>query len=415
MSDQDIILDYRMTVRIDKPALIGRRVSSVTLRNIILSVGMLAAIGVGAFSPSVALAQLKRPPKSRNPPERKLSARQIAQRTSPSVVLLVTTDEDDNPIALGSGFFVQSDVIATTYHVIKAAPQIYAKIVGRTGRHKITLISPDGKNDLVLLRVDDVKGRPLKLGSVARLRVGDDIYVMGNPEGLEGTFSRGNISAFRIPRPIPDADLFDPVPEYIQITAPISHGSSGGPVLDDRGEVIGIAVGIMSEGQNLNFAIPVSKLAALLKHDIKQYLDPELLAAGFPPSEPVPEWKLVASGRGNGFYVSRARITPTPERTFLCWIKTVPEDSPEGRASQKRYIAELNEANVNRSYAFSYTMDQDEFDCGHQRGRTLTSAYYDQAGVLLYNRDSSTRAEWMPVLPDSVYEQLLNFVCKDKQ
>jgi len=127
------------------------------------------------------------------------------------------------------------------------------------------------------------------------------------------------------------------------------------------------------------------------------------------------EWQLVASGRGNGFYISRARITPTPERTFICWIKTVPDDTPEGRASQKRYVAELNEANVNRSYAFSYTMDQDEFDCGHQRGRTLTSAYYDQAGVLLYNRDSSTRSAWIPVLPDSVYEELLNFVCKGRQ
>lgn len=322
----------------------------MTLQRIILSAG-LTLISVGLFSP--ALAQTNRPLKSKNPPQRKLSARQIAERTAPSVVLLVTTDESGNPIALGSGFFVQGNVIATTYHVIKAAPQIYAKIVGRTGRHKITLISPDGKNDLVLLRVDDVKGQPLKLGNLARLRVGDDIYVMGNPEGLEGTFSRGNISAFRIPRPIPDADLFDPVPEYIQITAPISHGSSGGPVLDDRGEVIGIAVGIVTEGQNLNFAIPISKLAALLKHDITQYLDPELLAAGFPPSEHDSEWQLVASGRGNRLFISRARITPTPERTFLCWIKTVPENTPEGTASQKRYIAELNEANVNRSYAFT--------------------------------------------------------------
>ena len=374
----------------------------MTLQRIMLSAGLLALIGMGLFSPSAALAQTNRPPKSRNPSQRKLSARQIAQRTGPSVVLLVTTDEGDNPIALGSGFFVQSNVIATAYHVIEDASRIYAKIVGRRGRHKITVIgSSDGKNDLVLLRVDDVKGRPLKLGNLARLRVGDEIYVMGNPEGLEGTFSRGNISAIRNREGL------------LQITAPISHGSSGGPVLDERGEVIGVAIGILTEGQNLNFAVPVVKLAALLKddNDFIQYVEPGSSASST-PDEPVPEWQLVASGRGNGFYVSRARITPTPERTFLCWIKTVPDDTPEGRASRKRYVAELNEANVNRSDAFSYTMEQDEFDCGHQRGRTLTSAYYDQAGVLLYNRDSSTRSDWMPVLPGSA---LLNFVCKGKQ
>src|SRR2546422_3199100 len=147
-----------------------------------LSAGLLVLIGMGLFSPSVSLAQTNRPPKSRNSSQRKLSARQIAQRTGPSVVLLVTADEGGNPIALGSGFFVQSNVIATACHVIKDAPQIYAKIVGRRGRHKITVIgSSDEKNDLSLLRIDDVKGQPLKLGNLSRLRVGDEIYVMGNP------------------------------------------------------------------------------------------------------------------------------------------------------------------------------------------------------------------------------------------
>lgn len=74
-------------------------------------------------------------------------------------MLLVTADEGDNPIALGSGFFVQSNVIATANHVIKDAPQIYAKIAGRRARHKISFIgSSDEKNDLALLRIDDVKG-----------------------------------------------------------------------------------------------------------------------------------------------------------------------------------------------------------------------------------------------------------------
>ena len=224
--------------RIDKPAPIGRRVSSVTLQRIMLSAGLLALTGMGLFPPSVARAQTNRAPRARNTPQRKLSARQIAQRTGPSVVLLVTTDEGGNPIALGSGFFIQSNVIATANHVIKDAPQIYAKIAGRRARHKISFIgSSDEKNDLALLRIDDVKGQPLKLGNLSRLRVGDEIYVMGNPEGLEGTFSRGNISAIRNREGL------------IQITAPISHGSSGGPVLDERGEVIGVAQPCSQKGR----------------------------------------------------------------------------------------------------------------------------------------------------------------------
>lgn len=130
---------------------------------------------------------------------------------------------------------------------------------------------------------------------------------MGNPEGLEGTFSRGNISAIRNREGL------------IQITAPISHGSSGGPVLDERGEVIGVAASIFTQGQNLNFAVPVSKLAALLKHDKTQYIDPDLLAAGFSaPKEAVPEWQLVGLSVGGAtYYISRARIKFTPEHKTI--------------------------------------------------------------------------------------------------
>lgn len=243
---------------------------------------------------------------------------------------------------------------------------------------------------------------------------------MGNPEGLEGTFSRGNISAFRIPRPIPDADLFDPVPEYIQITAPISHGSSGGPVLDERGEVIGVAAGIFTEGQNLNFAVPVSKLAALLRDT--SYDDVIAAALRAPDNPflvplPVPEWQLVTSGGGNNYYISRSRIKLTPEHTLIAWIKIVPDDSPEGRTARQRKIDSLKTQNVSRRYAFGYSMHQHQFDCGHQKTQLLTSVDYDdQEGELLYDwGDLPAGPNWNPVLPNSVGEAELNFVCKGRQ
>lgn len=184
--------------------------------------------------------------------QKTLTARQIAQRSFPSVVVLVSEDAKGKPSALGSGFFVSDDVIATNFHVVKGASRVYAKIVGQRAIYNILgTVAIDENQDLALLKVQGVKAQPLILGNASQIGVGDEIYVVGNPEGLEGTFSQGIISALR-------------ENGFIQITAPISHGSSGGPVLNNKGEVIGVAVGIREEGQNLNFSVPVTYLKLLI-------------------------------------------------------------------------------------------------------------------------------------------------------
>ena len=88
------------------------------------------------------------------------------------------------------------------------------------------------------------------------LEVGENIFAVGNPEGLVGTISPGTVSA---------SIRSSQKKARIQITAPISHGSSGGPIVDATGKVVGVAVGALSEGQNLNFAVPVSLIHFLLK------------------------------------------------------------------------------------------------------------------------------------------------------
>jgi S1-C subfamily serine protease len=96
---------------------------------------------------------------------------------------------------------------------------------------------------------------PIKISSNLP-KIGDDIMVAGSPQGLEGTISKGIISSIR---------KFDPYDyELIQISAPISEGSSGGPVVNSSGELIGISVSGMKEGQNLNFAVPVKYISHLL-------------------------------------------------------------------------------------------------------------------------------------------------------
>jgi len=123
------------------------------------------------------------------------------------------------------------------------------------------IVGIDSKRDLVILSVPNLKAPLLQLGDSSQVAVGDEIYAVGNPQGLEGTFSQGIVSSLR---QIGSDHI-------LQITAPISPGSSGGPILNSHGKVIGVAVATFKGGQNLNFAIPVSHLSALLS-DMKPVL-----------------------------------------------------------------------------------------------------------------------------------------------
>lgn len=220
--------------------------------------------------------------------QRAMTAREIARKTFPSVVVLVAEDENGQAVSKGSGFFVRGDVIATNHHVIESVSRLHAKIIEQESSYEIKAIEGvDKENDLALLKIESTGTRPLLLGDSNRVAVGDVVYVAGNPVGLEGTFSQGIVSGIR--------QITGK--HYIQITAPISRGSSGSPVLNNRGEVIGVAVGIIEDGQNLNFAIPVSYLASLMKEDAQ----PKVVKGGAPASGLVSgfESRAITSGDVN--------------------------------------------------------------------------------------------------------------------
>ena len=107
-------------------------------------------------------------------------------------------------------------------------------------------VTIDPENDLILLAVKDLDTPviPLNLDNDIPVYLGETVYAVGNPKGYEGTVSDGIISGIR------DAS------KLIQMTAPISRGSSGGPVINSNGKVIGVSILSRSDGQNLNFAIP---------------------------------------------------------------------------------------------------------------------------------------------------------------
>lgn len=183
------------------------------------------------------------------------TASQIAQKSYSSVVMLVMEDSNGQPLSLGSGFFVKQNIVATNFHVIEGAARGYAKIVDKKTKYDIEgIVGIDTKIDLVLLKITGVKAPPLSFGDGDQVAVGDEVYVIGNPMGLEGTFSKGIVSGIR------QVEAY----KLFQITAPISPGSSGGPVLNIKGEVIGVAVASFKRGQNLNFAIPSLYLAPLI-------------------------------------------------------------------------------------------------------------------------------------------------------
>jgi len=179
------------------------------------------------------------------------SAKEIAKNCLPSTVSLIMEDETKQPISLGSGFILESGKIVTNLHVIEGAKYGYVLENGSSKKHSIKgYFQIDKINDLAILSVPTLTAQPLAISALDKPEVGEKIYAIGNPKGLSGTISEGIVSGIRS---MENKSL-------IQITAPISPGSSGGPVINNKGEVIGVAVGTLTSGQNLNFAIPVNLL-----------------------------------------------------------------------------------------------------------------------------------------------------------
>ena len=183
-----------------------------------------------------------------------LTIPQIVKKSSPSVVTIVALDENDQPLALASGFFVnKKGYLATNYHVFEGSVKAIIKTIRGTEGHIIEIVKADPALDLVVAKTSIEQAEPMQLGDSDSITVGEEVVAIGNPVGLEGTVSKGIISGIRV---IDGKKL-------IQITAPISPGSSGGPIVNLSGSVIGVATAYISSGQNLNFAMPINYLRDL--------------------------------------------------------------------------------------------------------------------------------------------------------
>ena len=180
---------------------------------------------------------------------------EIAEKALAATVYLEMQDSNGKTLGFGSGFFVRENLIATNYHVINGAMRGTAKLVGEFTTYILEGVTAvDQINNLAILTVMGSGVKPLPLGDSDVVRIGENVYVVGNSKGLGGTFSDGIISSRREKS----------MKERLLMTAPISPGSSGGPVLNSKGEIIGVSFMTLVDGQNLNFAIPINILKDLL-------------------------------------------------------------------------------------------------------------------------------------------------------
>lgn len=190
---------------------------------------------------------------------------ELAERSLDSVVLLRIYARSGELMGTGSGFFVSTDRLVTNYHVVEDAHRVAAVVRDGSEVEMAGLLASDETNDLAVLLSSQANSASLPVTGSSELRVGEPIVVLGSPAGLSGTVTNGIISALR-PEGLKEyMPRGEPTPAVFQISAPISPGSSGSPVINMDGEVIGVASSGLMYGQNLNFSVPPEPLRQIIE------------------------------------------------------------------------------------------------------------------------------------------------------
>ncbi len=201
---------------------------------------------------------------------------QLARLARDSVVLLTIFEPGGRAIGNGTGFFVEDGQLVTNHHVVDRAFRVEAMLANKETLEVTGVTAADEINDLAILEVADDQNRvaagsypSLTLADSAAVEAGERIVVLGNPLGLSSTLSEGIVSAIRT-EGLAGESVFGrsgrgAEAPLLQISAAISPGSSGSPVMNLAGEVIGVAVSQFVAGQNLNFAVPAAAVRDLLR------------------------------------------------------------------------------------------------------------------------------------------------------
>lgn len=182
---------------------------------------------------------------------------EVVRRVKPSVVAIVTYTATNEPLMSGSGFFIRAGQVVTNLHVIKGAH--HAEVKTLDGKGKVYpvqgILDVDEEGDIAVLGINVPPDRARSLEVTSTLpEDGERVFVIGNPLRLEGSISDGIVSAVR---EVPNLG------KILQITAPISHGNSGSPVFNMKGQVVGVVTIKVTNGQNINLALASARLLSL--------------------------------------------------------------------------------------------------------------------------------------------------------
>jgi len=184
-----------------------------------------------------------------------LTAQEIYEKVNDAIVVIIAYDFEGKPIKQGSGVVINdSGLILTNYHVFSECEKLSVYHNNELINYS-TIEVADVDNDILILKIYESKFKKIDIGNSENVKVGEQIYAIGSPLGYENTISEGIVSGLRNT----DADNRN----LIQITASISQGSSGGAIVNSKGELIGISTFQNKSGQNLNFAIPINEVLKL--------------------------------------------------------------------------------------------------------------------------------------------------------
>ena len=189
------------------------------------------------------------------------SGDQVVERVSPSAVSILVGKGDGQVAGIASGVVIRSDgVILTANHVVRGMREVQVRLKSGEVYDQVELIASDERRDVAALRVPATGLPVLPVGNSANAASGATVFVVSNAVGLPWTASSGILSATRMADDVPGAGSGYRI---LQFTAPLAPGSSGGVLVDAEAKILGIVVGSLSVGQNVNFAVPIDSIAGL--------------------------------------------------------------------------------------------------------------------------------------------------------
>jgi S1-C subfamily serine protease len=184
-----------------------------------------------------------------------VTAADVYEHAHSSVVVVIVGDRNSKPIGQGSGFIVAKNRIVTNHHVVEGAGSALVVFSDGSSEQVEGVASDSPARDLAILVVKTGRRLPLRLGDELSARQGDSVYALGAPRGLESSFTNGIVSGFR--------NVDDQF--VLQTTAPIAPGSSGGPLLDGSGRVIGVTTAFLGDSPGIYFSIGARDVKRLLR------------------------------------------------------------------------------------------------------------------------------------------------------